>query len=165
MKVQKRRRREFKTDYLKRIKLLKSETPRVVFRKTNRFLTAQYVTSSEAKDKIEFGISSRKLKDFGWSKEFEGSLKSVTASYLLGLLVGKEIISKKLETPIMDFGMTRVLAKNNAFGFLKGMIDAGVEIKCPEDKFPEEERISGKNLKKDFSKTFEGIKSKIENKK
>ena len=164
MKVQKRRRREFKTDYLKRIKLLKSETPRVVFRKTNKFLIAQYVTSSEAQDKVEFGISSKGLKDFGWPAEFEGSLKSIPASYLLGLLAGKEIISKKLATPIVDFGMTRVLAKNKAFGFLKGLIDAGVEIECPEKNFPEEERIKGTNLKKDFSKTLEGIKSKIEKK-
>ena len=56
---------------------MKSETPRVVFRKTNRFLIIQYVTSLEAKDKVEFGLSSKKLKDFGWPKEFEGSLKEM----------------------------------------------------------------------------------------
>jgi large subunit ribosomal protein L18 len=162
MKVSKRRRSENKTDYLKRMKLLKSETPRVVFRKTNRYVIAQYIVSKEAKDKIELGITSKKLKEFGWPDEFDGSLKSITASYLTGLLMGKEIIKKKIETPIVDFGMTRVLSKNRTFAFIKGLIDAGVEIKCPEKDFPEEERIEGKNMKKDFSKTFKEIKSKIE---
>jgi len=162
MRIPKRRRIENKTDYLKRLKMLKSGMPRVIFRKTNRYVIAQYVTSTEAQDKIEIGMNSKKLKEFGWPDEFDGSLKSISASYLTGLLVGKEIIRKKLETPIVDFGMTRVLSKNRTFAFIKGLVDAGVKIKCPEENFPENERIEGKNMKKDFSKTFKEIKSKIE---
>ena len=41
MKVSKRRRIEAKTDYAKRIKLLKSEKPRLVFRRTNKYIIAQ----------------------------------------------------------------------------------------------------------------------------
>jgi large subunit ribosomal protein L18 len=162
MRIPKRRRREGKTDYLIRLKMLRGETPRVIFRKTNKYVIAQYVTSKEAKDKIEIGMSSKKLKEFGWPDEFDGSLKSVTASYLTGLLIGKEIVKNKLETPIVDFGMTRVLSKNRTFAFIKGLIDAGVKIKCPEEDFPEEERIEGKHMKKDFSKTFKEIKSNID---
>jgi large subunit ribosomal protein L18 len=144
------------------LKMLRGETPRVIFRKTNKYVIAQYVTSKEAKDKIEIGMSSKKLKEFGWPDEFDGSLKSITASYLTGLLIGKEIVKSKLETPIVDFGMTRVLSKNRTFAFIKGLIEAGVKIKCPEEDFPEEERIEGKHMKKDFSKTFKEIKSNIE---
>jgi large subunit ribosomal protein L18 len=164
MKTLKRRKLEGKTDYMKRFKLLKSYLPRVIFRKTNRYVIAQYVTSKEAQDKIEIGITSRDLKKFGWPDEFGGSLKSIPAAYLTGLLIGKEIIKKKLKTPIVDFGMTRVLSKNRGFAFLKGIIDAGIKIKCDEEQFPEEERIIGKNLKDDFSKTFKEIKSKIDKK-
>jgi large subunit ribosomal protein L18 len=164
MKVDKRRRLENKTDYAKRIKLLKGESARIVFRKTNKYIIAQYITSKEAQDKIEIGINSRDLKEYGWPAEFEGSLKSITASYLTGFLIGKEIIQKKLKTPIVDFGMIRVLSKNRAFAFLKGLVDAGIEINCPEENFPEEDRITGKHMKKDFSKTFKEIKSKIEKK-
>ena len=164
MKIDKRRRREGKTDYLDRRGLLKSESPRIVFRKTNRYIVAQFVTSKEAQDKIEIGLTSKKLKDYGWPEEFSGSLKSITASYLTGFLMGKEIIKNKLKTPIMDFGMIRVIGKNKAFAFLKGVVDSGIKIKCDEENFPEEERISGKNLKSDFSKTFKEIKSKIEGK-
>jgi large subunit ribosomal protein L18 len=162
MKTLQRRRREGKTDYGKRLKFLKSNSPRLVFRKTNRYIIAQYVTSKASQDKVEIGMTSKDLKKFGWPEEFEGSLKSLPASYLTGLLMGREINKKRLKVPIVDFGMTRVISKNRGYAFLKGIVDAGVKIKCDEKQFPEEERISGKNMKEDFSKTFEEIKSKIE---
>ncbi len=165
MKTLKRRRKEYKTDYLKRIKLLKSGSPRVVFKKTNKYIIAQYVKSKEAQDKVEMGITSKILIKYGWSKEFEGSLKSIPASYLIGLLIGKKILEKKLEKPIIDFGMIRVLHKNRAFAFLKGLKDSGIKVECKEEFFPNEDRIKGKHLKKDFSKMFEEIKSKIQKEK
>jgi large subunit ribosomal protein L18 len=164
MKVDKRRRREGKTDYANRFRLLQSELPRIVFRKTNKYIIAQYVTSKEAQDKVELGITSKNLKSYGWPKEFEGSLKSVTASYLTGFLLGKQIIKGKLKTPIVDLGMLRVIGKSKIFAFLKGIVDAGVKIQCPEENFPEEDRLSGKHLKSDFSKTFKEIKSNIDKK-
>jgi large subunit ribosomal protein L18 len=165
MKTLKRRRKEYKTDYLKRIKLLKSGSPRVVFKKTNKYIIAQYVKSKEAQDKVEMGITSKILIKYGWSKEFEGSLKSIPASYLTGLLIGKKILEKKLEKPIIDFGMIRVLHKNRAFAFLKGLKDSGIRVECKEEFFPNEDRIRGEHLKKDFSKMFEEIKSKIQKEK
>jgi len=165
MKTLKRRRKEYKTDYLKRIKLLKSGSPRVVFKKTNKYIIAQYVKSKEAQDKVELGITSKILIKYGWPKEFEGSLKSIPASYLIGLLIGKKILEKKLEKPVIDFGMMRVLHKNRAFAFLKGLKDSGIKMECKEEFFPNEDRIKGKHLKKDFSKIFEEIKSKIQKEK
>src|SRR3989344_3321855 len=162
MKTIKRRRKEYKTDYLKRIKLLKSGSPRVVFRKTNKYIIAQYVTSSEAQDKIEIGINSKILLKYGWPKEREGSLKSLPASYLIGLLIGRNILKHKLENPIVDLGMLRTPHKSKVYAFLKGLIDAGIKIKCEKEAFPSEERIKGKHLTNDFSKLFDGIKSKIE---
>lgn len=164
MKTLKRRKLEGKTDYGKRLKLLKSNSPRLVFRKTNRYIIAQCITSKEAQDKIEIGMTSKKLRGFGWPEEFNGSLKSIPAAYLTGLLMGKEINKKKLKTPIVDFGMTRVIGKNKAFAFLKGIADAGVKIKCDEEQFPEQERLSGKNMREDFSEKFKEIKLKIEKK-
>ncbi len=165
MKTLKRRRKEHKTDYLKRIKLLKSGSPRVVFKKTNKYIIAQYVKSKEAQDEIKMGITSKILLKYGWPKEFGGSLKSIPASYLTGLLIGEKILEKKLEKPVVDFGMIRVLHKNKAFAFLKGLKDSGIGVECEEKFFPNEDRIKGKHLKKDFSKIFEGIKSKIEKEK
>lgn len=164
MKTIKRRRKENKTDYLKRLKMLKSRKPRLVVRKTNRYLIAQYVLSPKTQDKIEIGLSSKILLNHGWPKEFEGSLKSIPAAYLTGFLIGKKITEGKKETPIIDFGMARTLHKTKIFAFLKGLVDSGINVKHDEKTFPEEERITGKNLKKDFSDEFNKIKLNIENK-
>jgi large subunit ribosomal protein L18 len=161
IKTVKKRRHECKTNYSKRLKLLKGGKPRVVFRKTNKYVVAQYVVSNQAQDKIEIGVTSKHLAKYGWPKEFSGSLKSISASYLTGYLLGNKILSEKKEAPIVDFGMNRTGHKTKVFAFLKGLIDSGVEINCPEEAFPEQERIEGKTMKEDFSKTFNEIKEKI----
>ncbi len=164
MRLDKKRRIEAKTDYAKRIKLLKSNQPRLIFRRTNRYIIAQYVQSDEAKDKTIKGITSKDLIEYGWPKEMEGSLKSIPASYLTGYLIGTMISKEKLEQPIIDFGMLRMIHKTKAFSFIEGVIDAGVKVPCDKKNFPEKERICGKNLKKDFSKEFETIKLNINKK-
>ena len=160
MKVGKRRRREAKTDYAKRIKLLKSNSPRIAFRKTNRYLIAQYIVSKEAKDEIKLDANYKELLKFGWAKEFSGSLKSISAAYLLGLLMSKKIKEKKLEKPIIDFGMIKMIHKTKTYAFLKGLIDGGITIDCKEDAFPPEDRLKGEHMKNKIP--FEEIKSKIE---
>ena len=161
MKTRKRRRLEGKTDYLNRKNLLKSGKPRIVFRKTNKYVIAQYVESKEAKDKIKIGMNSKILLKYGWPKQAQGSLKTIPASYFLGFLIGKKIVKEKLENPIVDFGMLRTIPKNKLFGFLKGLIDSGIKINCKEENFPSEEKKEGKNLKNKIN--FKEIKSKIEN--
>ncbi|MEK6830322.1 MAG: 50S ribosomal protein L18 [Nanoarchaeota archaeon] len=160
-RINKRRRREGKTDYAKRINLLKGGSTRIVFRKTNRYLTAQYVKSKQAKDAAEFGTSSKMLLQYGWPEKASGGLKSVTASYLLGILVGKKIIDKK-KLPIIDFGMIRTVHKSRAYAFIKGLVDSGMAIKHKEGIFPDENRIRGEHLKNKIP--FEEIKLKITNK-
>ena len=159
MRVNKRRRREGKTNYLIRIKLLKGGKPRVVFRKTNKYVLSQYITSKGAQDKIVVEANSKELMKFGLSKESKGSLKSITAAYLTGLLLGARIKEKKLETPIMDLGMLRVTHKTKPYAFIKGLKDAGVDVNCDEECFPEEGRIKGEHLKNKIN--VEEIKSKI----
>jgi len=159
MRIAKRRRRENKTNYSKRIKLLKGNAPRLVLRKTNKYLIVQYVTSKEAQDKIEIGVNSKALLKYGWPKQAESGLNSLTAAYLTGFLVGKKIEGK--DTPIIDFGMIRNLHKTKIYGFLKGLIDSGIKISFNKKKdiFPSEERIRGEHLKNKIP--FEEIKLKI----
>ena len=164
MRTLKRRRKESKTDYSKRLKLLKSGLPRIVFRKTNKYLIAQYIISEETKDKVKIGLTSKILTKYGWPENFKGSLKSTPAAYFTGLLIGKEIIKNKKESPIADFGMLRVLPKSKIYAFLKGLVDSGVKIKYKEENFPKDERLFGKHLKKDFSEVFNKIKASIEKK-
>ena len=161
MKTQKKRRKQSKTDYKRRLNLLKKDVPRLVFRKTNKNLIVQYILSEEAKDKVLFGFDSKILLKYGWPEEFKGSLKSIPAAYFIGYLAGKKILKDKLKQPIVDVGMIRTIHKNKFYGFLKGLIDSGIKINCKQEAFPEEERIKGKNLKKDFSDKFEEIKLKL----
>lgn len=158
MKTLKRRRKEYRTDYKRRFALLKSGLPRIVFRKTNRYLIAQYVKSKEARDKIVFGIDSRELLKYGWPEK--ESIKSISASYLTGCLIGKKILLKKLEKPIIDFGMARALHKTGVYAFIKGLIDSGIKIECNKENFPDESRIKGEHLKNKIP--FDEIKLKIE---
>lgn len=160
MKTQRRRRKEHKTDYHRRVELLKSERARLVVRKTNKYLLVQYVLSKEAQDTIVFGLSSKVLLTHGWPKEAAGSLTSLPSAYLLGLLVGKTIKNKKLATPIMDFGLRRVLGGTALQAVIKGVVDSDVAIPSQKKAFPPEERLKGTHLRTKIP--FDTIKSTIQ---
>jgi len=160
--TRKRRREEGKTDYRARLNLLKSNLPRIVFRKTNKYIIGQYVKSEEAKDKVVIGVNSKMLLKYGWNNEMAGSLKSLPASYLTGFLLGRKIIDKEDKTKaVFDLGLIRNVPKSRAYAFLKGVVDAGVDINCNEKIFPDEARISGKHMKKSID--FQKIRKELEN--
>ena len=109
MIVRKRRRMEGKTDYNARKEMLKSKKGRIVFRKTNRYIIGQYVKSEEAKDKVIIGLTSKELIDYGWLKTF--NVKSLTASYLTGYLLGKKILDAGESEGIFDSGLLRKIGR------------------------------------------------------
>ncbi len=153
----KRRRREAKTDYKSRLNLLKSEKIRLVVRKTNRYIIAQFVESDIAKDKILFGISSKDLLERGWSKENIGSLKNKTAGYLTGAMIGK-LGKEKIKEAILDIGMNRNVKKSRIYSVLKGVLDAGIKIPHSKESLPELNEIkSNKKTEKYFDKILKEI--------
>jgi len=137
--------------------------PRIVCRKTNKYIIGQYVESREAKDKVIVGIDSRELLKYGWPESARGSLKSLPACYLTGLLLGKKVadIKDKAEG-VFDMGLLRNVPKSRAYAFLKGVIDAGIDAKAKEEIFPEEGRLKGSHLKNKID--IEKIKGKINQK-
>jgi len=159
MKTYKRRRREFKTDYRKRLILLKGNCLRLVIRKTNRYIILQIVDSEAAKDKVLFSVNSKELLKLGWPVNKKNSLKSVCCSYLAGLLLGKKIknLNKKI---IVDSGLIRSTKGSRVYSAVKGVIDSGIKIKCDEKMFPSKDRIEGKNINID-KKIFDEIVKKI----
>lgn len=160
MKTLKRRRKEGKTDYKARLKLLEGSLPRIVVRKTNKYIIAQYVKSKEAQDKIITGANSKELLKYGWEKEKTGSLKSLPACYFTGLILGKKIKSKgENKKAILDIGLARSIKKGRIYAVLKGLVDCGIEIKHKADIFPDEKRIKGEHLKNKIN--FEKIKENI----
>lgn len=157
----KRRRRERKTDYKARLILLKSSLPRIIIRKTNKYILSQYVKSKESQDSVVIGADSKELLKYGWEKEKAGSLKSIPAAYFTGLLLGKKIkkIEKENSKAILDLGLIRNVKKSRVYAVLKGLIDAGIEINYKKEVFPDEKRIKGEHLKNKID--FEKIKKNI----
>lgn len=161
----KKRRRQGKTDYKARLNLLKSGKPRIIFRKTNRYITAGYINSKEAQDSVVIGSTSKELLKYGWPENREGSLKSLPACYLTGFLFGKKVIDKDFDkNAVFDIGLIRNIPKSRAYCFLKGVVDAGIKVRVEEKMFPEEKRLRGLHLKNVISEIFDKIKENIEKK-
>lgn len=151
-----KRKRQAKTDYKARKGYLKSGLGRIVIRKTNKYIIAQYVESEEARDKVIVGVSSRDLLAHGWEKERKGSLKSIPAAYLTGKLLGSKIKDKG--QVILDLGLQRNISGSRIYAVLKGLVEAGVDIAHDEKVFPNEDRLKGKHLKENVQKIVEGVK-------
>ncbi|MGV8142545.1 MAG: 50S ribosomal protein L18 [Candidatus Pacearchaeota archaeon] len=150
-----RRRYESKTDYKARLHLLTSGKPRVVFRKTNRYLLAQIVTSEIAQDKVLCNASTKDLLAHGWPDKLKGSLKSLPAAYLLGHLLAKK---SKEQAGILDIGLIRHVPKSRVYAFVKGMRDAGFDLPCKEDVLPDETQM---NKKPETAKLINQLKGKL----
>ena len=156
-----KRRLECKTDYKSRMALLKSGIPRIVIRKTNKHILLQSVESKSAQDSVKLNVSSKDLLKEGLNEKFAGSLKSVPAAYLTGLLM-----SKKLEkgTYIVDWGLAVNKFGGRISAAIKGLIDGGIDVKANEKIFPSAERISGEHLKEEVKKEFNKLKEKLNGK-
>ena len=153
-----RRRREGKTDYRYRLRLLKSGLPRAIFRRSNRYLTVQIAEFSEEGDIIVAASTSKELRKYGWN----ASLSSTPAAYLTGYLTGKKAIKKGVEKAVFDMGLYVPSKGSRAFAALKGLVDAGLEIPHGENELPDEGRIRGEHLGEGVSEMFEAVKAKLE---
>jgi large subunit ribosomal protein L18 len=152
-----RRRREGATDYAKRLKSLKGGKPRLIVRKTNKYVLVQLAEYSEAGDKILAGASSRDLAGLG----FPGKCNTPSA-YLTGLLVGKKAMAKGVKGAVADFGRHTASKGSLLYSALKGAADAGLDVPFDESVIPPAERIQGAHLKGETSKKFAEAKAKIE---
>jgi len=146
-----KRRRKGLTDYRKRLKLVKSGLPRLVIRRTNRYIIVQLTRSKAGGDNTVITITSKKLAEYGW----RGSFKNITAAYLTGFLAGKLALSKGIEEAIVDIGLHSAVYGSRLFAAVKGAIDAGLEIPAGEEVFPPEERIRGEHIKNYFEQLEE----------
>ena len=160
MKTIRKRKKQGKTDYKARLTMLKSGMPRIAIRKTNKYINIQYIKSENAKDKVIFTFSSRELLKNGWPKEVKGSLKSISAAYLTGLIAGKKVLEEKNDKLILDIGLQRNIHGSRIYAALKGLVDAGAKIPYDEKCFPSDEKIEGKNLSKEIQEAFIKIRSK-----
>jgi large subunit ribosomal protein L18 len=158
-RLPKRRGREHKTDYRKRLVLLKGDFPRLVVRKTNRYIILEIVESVDAQDRVVKSVNSKELLKNGWPKDKEGSLKSIPAAYLSGLLLGKKIGELK-EDIILDSGLIPSTKGSRVYAAVKGLLESGVEIRQGEELSPKKEKLEGEGTKIDIE-TFNKIKNQL----
>jgi len=173
LNVQFRRKREKKTDYRQRLKLLLSNRPRLVVRKSLKRITAQIVEYTPDGDKVVAGVNSKALIKLGWNQ----NTGNTPAAYLTGLMLGKKAKKKGVSDAILDLGFKSSTKGSRVYATLKGVIDAGIKIPVKEDILPDDKRISGEHIikyaaqnKNNFTKArpeqlkqaFEKVKKEIE---
>ncbi len=141
-KVPLRRRREGKTNYKKRLKLLLSRKPRLVVRITNKRIITQVVEYGVDGDITIAYADSKELEKFGW----KGDLNNTPAAYLTGLLIGKKALQKKINEAVLDIGLRTPSKGARVFAALKGAVDAGLKIPHSEEILPDERRIKGEHI-------------------
>ncbi|XP_061349805.1 large ribosomal subunit protein uL18 [Gastrolobium bilobum] len=159
-----KRRREGKTDYRARIRLInqdknKYNTPkyRFVVRFTNKDIVAQIISASIAGDIVLAAAYAHELPHFG----LEIGLTNYAAAYCTGLLLARRVL-KKLEMDeeyegnveatgedfsvepadtrrpfraLLDVGLIRTTTGNRVFGALKGALDGGLDIPHSDKRF------------------------------
>ena len=138
-----RRRFEGKTDYHKRLKLLKSRKLRVVIRASTNHIRVQIVKSELGGDKILSSAFSLELSTkYGWS----ANTGNIPAAYLTGYLAGIKAKKKNIQEAIFDLGI--FYHRNRVLATCKGIIDAGLTIPYRKEFFPNnlEERIKGMHI-------------------
>ncbi|KAJ6379296.1 hypothetical protein OIU76_016006 [Salix suchowensis] len=159
-----KRRREGKTDYRARIRLInqdknKYNTPkyRYVVRFSNKDIVAQITSATIAGDIVLASAYAHELPRYG----LEVGLTNYAAAYCTGLLLARRVL-KMLEMDeeyegnveatgedfsvepadtrrpfraLLDVGLVRTTTGNRVFGALKGALDGGLDIPHSEKRF------------------------------
>jgi len=171
--VQYRRRREAKTDYYARKRLIiqdknKYNTPkyRFVVRVTNRDIITQIIAADLTHDRVLCAAYAHELPRYG----IKLGLTNYAAAYATGLLLARRINTKyslefvgkekadgedyNVEEPddeeaskpfkaLLDVGLARTTCGARIFGALKGATDGGINIPHNDHRFPGSKREGG----------------------
>ncbi len=153
--LQFRRKREGRTDYNKRLNLLKSGLPRLVVRRSLRNVRAQLVEYHPDGDRVMITVDVHHLvKGFGLQRV----RCNTSTAYLVGLLLGKKALAKKVKQAILDMGLQHPVKNGVVFAALKGAVDAGMQIPHSAEVLPDEKRIKGEHLKES---EFAQVKARV----
>jgi len=159
-----RRRRSGATDYKARRGAIVSRSTLLAVRISGKNVTAQFIRPTIHGDEVLSSAHSHSLRKLGW----KGSLKSLPACYLLGLWAGKKAKKDGIESANLYNGLAPFVKGSRITAFLKGVVDAGVQVPHSDEVLPSEDRLKGENIssyaaelaKKDkqlYEKRFSGM--------
>jgi large subunit ribosomal protein L18 len=140
-----RRRREGRTDYRVRLKLLKSGRLRAVVRFSERRVRVSLVEYDPAGDRV---LATADSVELGGIEFPTGSLSSTPAAYLTAYLAGLRAKAGGREEAVLDVGIRRPTSGGRLTAALKGLLDAGLEIPHGDSGFPTADRLEGSHLPK-----------------
>ncbi|XXG87215.1 hypothetical protein AAC387_Pa11g1958 [Persea americana] len=180
--VKYKRRREGKTDYRARIRLInqdknKYNTPkyRFVVRFTNKDIITQIVSASITGDTILAAAYAHELPRYG----LEVGLTNYAAAYCTGLLLARRVLkilelddeyegnveatgedysveaadTRRPFRALLDVGLVRTTTGNRVFGVLKGALDGGLDVPHSDKRFAGYKK-EDKQLDADFHRKY-----------
>ncbi|MEK6940337.1 MAG: 50S ribosomal protein L18 [Nanoarchaeota archaeon] len=159
-----KRKKQGRTDYKTRLRLVSSRNIRLVIRKSLKHITLQIIDYHEDGDKVIITLTSRELQKYGWNIP----TGNIPSAYLTGLLLAKKAKGKKITHAILDIGLSKSHKGGVIYAALKGSVDGGLIIPYSDVVFPKEDRINGshigvysKNAKSPQFKSYEksGVKA------
>ena len=148
-----KRNRQLKTNYRKRASLLLSRRDFVVVKISDQNVSCQFLKPNLKGDIVISSSHSRELRKYGW----KGSMNSLPACYLTGLLLGKKSIAKGTDNAILYTGRDSFTSRIAAC--LKGIVAAGVNVPVSKDSLPSDERTNGKHIA-EYAKILKGDQAK-----
>lgn len=160
--VQFARKSSGRTNYRKRLALLKSNLPRLVVRKTLTSIILQVANFELVGDKVLLTLTSKQLRGLGWKH----NCKNIPAAYLAGMLIGKMSLAASISKVTPDIGMQSVTKGGKIFAAIKGAKDAGLDVQVSDGIAPSNEMISGAHIasyskNNSITRDFETVKSAI----
>ncbi len=153
-----RRRREGRTDYRQRARLLRAGIPRAVVRQSLKYTSVQLIVYHPEGDRVLASANSRELLDKGWT----GATANIPAAYLTGYMAGKRAVEKGLSEAVLDIGLRVPTPGSTSFAALKGLLEAGVDIPHGEEVIPSEDRLMGHHIDEGLEEEVEMIIDQIE---
>lgn len=149
-----RRRREGRTDFAKRLALIKGGRTRMVVRKSNKSVLVQFINFAPDGDRTLLTVGSAYLaKHYKWPAK-----RNVWTAYLAGLAAGKLAKQKGVKEFVLDIGMHMPSKGSVVFAALKGAADSGLSVNFDKEMVPES-KIS--NPPDKYKSAFNEAKGKI----
>lgn len=141
-KVAFRRRREGKTNYATRMKLVDVDKARLVVRVSNANVIVQVINVAKDGDVTVASAHSKEVNKLGW----KAGNKNTSAVYLTAYLCGKKAVAAGVDYAVADIGLKSPIKGAKVFAAVKGAADAGLNVPYGESIIPSEDRINGEHI-------------------
>lgn len=153
-RIKYRRRRDGKTNFAKRLALVKGGKTRMVVRRSNKGVVVQFVDFEPEGDKTILTVNGTHLaKEHKWP-----SKRNVWTAYLTGLKAGMMAKEKGVKEFVLDMGMYVPSKGSVIFAALQGAADSGLSTKFDAGIVPQD-KLS--NPPEAYKEMFNKLKSEI----